>query len=311
MSAPQFPGRSKGGNGESKPAASMKSAEPMPDGVRPETWQRWPRKAEVHLIWNVRSRQIDAFIARKKLSCYVCPDMSVRIPTNEIEAHFGRQPGEAVTATTSKVPVAFTPEELLDDPISAMFREVVVMLRDARQQHTDLLRLLLDPMNAAVAAMRDGMSQLQVQCSGQLTRIGTLEARSDEVSREREALIDNRAMRDLATQMALQQEARRKQISDVFVAQFPQFVAKMTGGTLSDFVSQYDPQEIELLLSTGFLKSEQVTMIRDIMGRQAAAKLADAKRRAAAASSAPAAAPSEPAAEHSAPNGAAAPTGGI
>lgn len=250
----------------------------LPSNIRADVWQSWPRKSDAHVLWAVRARQIDALIGRKKIRMFLCPDVTLRIPTEDLVAHFGAQPsGELADVAAAKVPKQIDPIEL-DDPVALMFRESVAMLRASAQQTQDVLRMLLDPMNAALGAMRDAMGQLKEGNVVLGARVKDLELARDQTLREREELIDNRHMRDLVMSSEMAREQRRNRIVESFTAQLPTFIAKWTGGTLADFIGNYSPDEWELLFNTGFVKPEQQAQIRDLLARAAAAKKAQADR---------------------------------
>lgn len=276
----------------------------LPADVKEAVWKAWPRKADVHLMWRLRPRQIDAYVSRKKIRMFLCPDLTVRVPPEDVVANFGNPPPEVPEPGAAVTPSKPEPEPLdVDDPIASMFRISVDMLRAADQRTENVLKMLLDPMNAALGAMRETVSELKATNASKDARITELEAARDQTLREREEAIDNSHVRNLVMQQEMAKETRRSKIVDSFVAQLPIFMAKWTGGTLSDFIGQYTPEEWELLFTTGFVKDEQKAQIRSLIAQAAAAKKvaderaakAEAKRAAAANGvAAPAPAPATP-----------------
>lgn len=282
----------------------------LPANIKAEVWQTWPRKVEAHLIWKVRARQVDTAVGRKKLACYLCPDKTVRIPTEQLVKLFGEAP-EVGNVDTARAPAEINAIDI-DDPVVMMFREAVTMLRQSEQAKLDVLKLLLDPMNAALKANREVAEDLRDVIVKQAARISELEGARDQTIKEREELADNRMMRDLVMGAELATQERRKRITDKLIEQIPLFTAKWTGGTLSDFIGSLDPAEVELFLATDFLKPEQKTQVRALLERQALARKLAAEKAAREAAAAAAKAEAEKPKEHSAANGAAAatPTGG-
>ena len=246
----------------------------------PETmWKAWPRKADVAAVWRIRPRQVDAWAGHKKIRVFFCPDGTTRVPTEDLVIMVGQPPGEAVPG---EVPASPAPEPVdLEDPVASMFKEAVNMLRSADQRTLEVLKLLLDPMNAATAAMREVLAEGKANNAALLARISQLELARDETLKAREEAIDNRHLRDLVMQQELSKEQRRSRIVDSFMQQLPIFMAKWTGGTLSDFIGNYTPDEWELLFSTGFIKDEQKATIRNLIAQAAAAKKAAEARAAA------------------------------
>lgn len=272
--------------------AIPKSVKPLPDSVKEDAWKKWPRKTDAHLLWKLRPRQIDAQVARKRIELFLCPDQTIRIPLEQMLTCFGPQPAEIAMVERAQAPAPIAMQlEDIDDPIALMFRESVNMWKAAGQQIENLLKLTTDPMNAAIQAMKDALSMANDTNALLAARVTELEQARDTTLKEREDAIDNRHMRDLVLNAELAKEERRKKITDSFVSQLPIFMAKWTGGTLSDFVTQYSAQEWELLFTTGFVKPEQQAIVRDLLARQAIVKAAEEKKRAAAAGSQPAAAP--------------------
>lgn len=283
--------------------------------IKPEVWQSWPRKADAHLIWKLRPRQLDGYVARKRLRLFLCPDQTIRIPKEDMLAVFGEAPPEVAAVTAAKAPAQLDVGlEDIDDPIAMMFREAVNMWKLAAGQIKDLVQLTTQPMNAAITALKDTLVMQQNANDVLAARVAELESARDVTIREREEAIDNRHLRDLMLSAELSKEKRREKITDSFVSQLPIFMAKWTGGTLSDFVTKYSAEEWELLLGTGFVKPEQATLIREILSRQAAVAALAAKKQAEKearekATAAEAQPPAPAAQSNSAANGAAA-TGG-
>lgn len=242
-----------------------KGLKALPPDVTKEVWRLWPRKVEAHLIWGVRMQQITQACTRGKIPVYMCPDQSIRLPTDALRQFFG--PPKTEDAADEQAAAGKVQSIDVDDPIVGMFREVVGMLRDLRQEKLDILKMLLDPLNLA-------MGQLEKQHSRMSQRIEQLEGRADSTMNEREALIDNRHLRDLATTIEMGKEKRRDDLAQQFRGALPSLVKKFTGVQLSDFVAGFDPQELELLISSGFLKAEQVGVLRDILAQQSRAKQA-------------------------------------
>jgi hypothetical protein len=144
------------------------------------------------------------------------------------------------------------------------------------------------------------MGELKATNDTKDVRIAELEAARDQTLREREEAINDRHLRDLVMSQEMHKETRRGKIVDSFVGQLPVFMAKWTGGTLSDFIGQYTPEEWELLFTTGFVKPDQVAQIRSLIAQAAAAKKIADERAAKAAAKASAAngaaaAPAQPA----------------
>lgn len=266
--------------------AIPKTVKPLPDSVKAEAWQKWPRKTDAHLLWKLRPRQIDAQVARKRIELFLCPDQTIRIPLEQMQTCFGPQPAEVAMVERAQAPTPIAMQlEDIDDPIALMFRESVNMWKAAGQQIENLLKLTTDPMNAAIQAMKDALSMANDTNALLSARVTELETARDVTLKEREEAIDNRHMRDLVLNAELAKEERRKKITDSFVSQLPIFMAKWTGGTLSDFVGNYTADEWELLFTTGFVKDEQKAMIRELLTRRAMVKAAEEKKRAAAAGS--------------------------
>jgi hypothetical protein len=267
-----------------------RNATTLPADVKQAVWESWPRKADVHIMWRLRPRQIDAYVARKKIRMYLCPDLTLRCPPEDVIACFGMAPPETAEGTPhGAVPVK--PEAPIDieDPVASMFREAVNMLRAADERTLQVLQMLLNPMNAALAAQREAMAELKATNDTKDARIAELESARDQTLREREEAIDNRHLRDLVMAQEMHKETRRGKIVDSFVGQLPIFVAKWTGGTLSDFIGQYTPDEWELLFTTGFVKDEQKAQIRSLIAQAAMAKKTAEERAAKAAAKASAA----------------------
>lgn len=289
----------------------MRSAKPLPDSIREDAWKKWPRKTDAHLLWKLRPRQVDAQVARKRIELFICPDQTIRIPIEQMETVFGPQPAEVAMAERAQAPTPMLLQlEDIDDPIALMFRESVNMWKASAEQIKALLQLTTSPMNAAIQAMKDALAMANDTNALLSARVTELEGARDATLREREESLDNRALRDLVMSAEMAKEERRRKITDSFVAQLPLFMAKWTGGTLSDFVGSYKPEEWELLFTTGFVKPEQQAVVRDLLARQALVKQAEEKKRAEAAAREAAA---KPAQHDSAANGAAAPqpaTGG-
>jgi hypothetical protein len=278
-----------------------RNATTLPADVKQAVWESWPRKADVHIMWRLRPRQIDAYVARKKIRMYLCPDLTLRCPPEDVIACFGRAPPEVPEGDAAPVVAAAKPEPIdIDDPVAGMLRETVNMLRAADDRTQKVLDMLLAPMNAAIGAMKEAMGELKATNDTKDVRIAELEAARDQTLREREEAINDRHLRDLVMSQEMHKETRRGKIVDSFVGQLPVFMAKWTGGTLSDFIGQYTPEEWELLFTTGFVKPDQVAQIRSLIAQAAAAKKIADERAAKAAAKASAAngaaaAPAQPA----------------
>ncbi len=266
-----------------------RNAVTLPASVKQAEWEAWPRKPDVHVMWRLRPRQIDAYVARKKIRMYLCPDLTLRCPTDDLVSCFGRPPPELAEPALPGAVQKQEPPIDLEDPVASMFREAVNMLRAADERTLRVLEMLLNPMNAALAASREAMAELKATSDEKTIRIAELETARDQTLREREEAIDNRHLRDLVMAQETHKEARRAKIVDSFVAQLPIFMAKWTGGTLSDFIDKYTPEEWELLFTTGFVKSDQVAQIRSLIAQAAAAKKIQDERAAKAAAKASAA----------------------
>ena len=149
----------------------MKGVQELPQHLAAtDEWKAWPRKAEAHLMFGARERQVTALCRSGKFRSWSCPDGTVRLDPEELKAHFG-EPGAhggrdrlpADPAKRKPPPADKLADFDLADPLQGLFREVVLMLRETRQEKSDVLKLIVDPMNAILATFREVSGELRAR----------------------------------------------------------------------------------------------------------------------------------------------------
>jgi hypothetical protein len=251
-----------------------KGLEPLPSDVPKEVWMLWPRKGEAHLIWGLSERRVTGKCTAQMLCQYMCPDQSIRLDPDEMRAVFG-EPGEEQEkqrlGTAGKPGKAANGVDVdVDDPLPAVLREVLGMLRDAREDSRKILALVIDPANQLT-------SNLLTINDRQAQRIGELEQRFQaelEASAQRNVeqhLLDIELRREGA------REQRRASLMQLLQAQVPALVSKWTGATLLDFIDGVDPIAVQALLASEMLPREKAAQLQALFDQLQAVRATKAK----------------------------------
>lgn len=227
-----------------------------------DEWKGWPRKTEAHLAYGARERQVTAFCRSGRFQVWLCPDGTLRLDPSQLEDEFGK-PG--VFSGRNRQPAdkskrAEKAAELNDldesDPLPFLCRELVATLRETREEKTQVLKLVVDPMNAAIKLLQTLTDQAMARATG-------LEKHIDEVLILRAELSDMKYSheRQLARDQAA--EARRQQVMGLLAQKAPAMLDKLfSGGDLASFLATLDPMVIETVCESGALTASQVETIR-------------------------------------------------
>lgn len=270
-------------------AESTELYPPLPDDIPAGVWNKWPRKGEAHLLYGVRKRVVTNRIVSGVLRCWACPDSSVRIPTEQLEAALGEKKPDAAPDAAAAPPIAksdrtrverarlkelMSDAELeLDDPIVGMFRECRLMLKEERSHTRETLKeerehfrelldkanetnekqlkLLVDPIGHATKLMQETSKRLA-------DRVTYLEERQDSVIAEREMMADFRQVRDVELEQVRGREKRRSEVLALLKREIgPVLLSKLGGDSLAGFVANVRPELIDLLIASKLLTPEQ------------------------------------------------------
>lgn len=230
-----------------------------------DEWKAWPRKAEAHLMFGARERQVTALCRSKKLRSWSCPDGTVRLDPGELKEHFG-EPGlhqgrDRLPADPAKRKLTRSEDFDMTDPLSSLFREVVLMLRESRQEKSDVLKLVVDPMNAILATFQQIVAELR-------GRTKELEAGWIDVVELRDEQQAAAAARQVAVVRQQAEEHRLNELFGMLKEQAPMVLEKWAGGnSLIAFVRSIDPQILSAFLETdGILTAEQKEKLRRAAG---------------------------------------------
>lgn len=236
------------------------SAKPLPDHVAAgDEWKAWPRKAEAHVLWGARERQITAKCRSGSLQVWACPDDSLRLDPDKLTELYG--PPGAVQGRDRDKPAAelvrARAEFDLSDPLASLLREVVAMLRVAQQEKGELLKLIVDPMNTIMAEFRDARA-------ADRTRIKELEAGWLEVMDLRTELADAKQERDLQLKGAEAREKRRDDTLALIKPILPNLLMSLTGGggDLKSFVAQCPPELVKGVIESGMLPPNLLSQLQ-------------------------------------------------
>lgn len=229
----------------------MTTARELPDHIAStDEWKLWPLKSDAHLQWGVRERQVTALCRSGKLAAWICPDTSVRIEPEKLTELYG-PPGRVVGRERDRPPseqarLRTAPIDT-DDPVVGMFREVVLMLREARQEKADLLKLITDPMGAILAAFQ----QMLAESRG---RVVELEKGWLDVMDLRSELADTQHERALQLTSAAAREKRRDETLSLIKPHLPKLFGAFAGGSdLASFVKECPPELISTVLDSQLL----------------------------------------------------------
>lgn len=243
------------------------NAKPLPDHVAGgEEWKAWPRKGEAHVQWGLRERQLTALCRTGAIPVWSCPDGSLRIEPEKLIERFG-QPG-AVTGRERDRPVLEqksmrqpSQADFERDPMAAVMREFVLMVRSLFDANRDLLKQIVDPMNAILVSFKEREAAASL-------RIRELESGWLEVMDLRSELADASHERQLQLQRAAATDARRKELLDMLRPHLPELAANLTGGSLTAFVKKVPPELLDSLLESRVLPPELETQLQRLVSKK-------------------------------------------
>jgi hypothetical protein len=255
---------------------SERTPSELPEHIRDSgEWRRWPRKVEAHLAYAVRERQITAYVRNGKLKAYACPDDTVRMDPDALAQHFG-EPGE-FQGRDRDLPkdererrrhAAKADAELTADPMAAICRETMGMMREQHAQSIGLIKVITDPLNALLQAYKD-------KDASQRSRITELEGRLNEADALRAELADAAHERSLAVKRQEASERRRDETLKLLKDQVPELVGLyLSGASLSGWAKKVPRDALEALLESDAISEAVRDELRRAAGIQS--KPADA-----------------------------------
>lgn len=228
-----------------------------------EEWKAWPRKIEAHVRYGARERQITALCRSGKLVVYRCPDESLRLDPSKLEDLFGkpgtfqgrdRAPADETEREARKNRKATDFDDT--DPLPGLVKELALLLKEQRQEKTEILRLVVDPMNAALGLFREITQHA-------MDRVKEMEARELDTMALFEELSSSRHARDLETQAHAATQKRRDEIMGMLRARLPSVLDGITGiGSLGAFVKGIDPTFVQMVIDAGVLPPDKLEMLR-------------------------------------------------
>jgi hypothetical protein len=230
-----------------------------------DEWKAWPRKADAHLKWGVRQRQVEAFLRTSKLKLYSCPDGSRRLDPDALRGLFGEpdvlQGKERdLSAAERRARQVEATAATAADPVAFMFGKTVSMMEQLHGQLIGFSKVVTDPMKALLDAYQAANAAL-------LARVKELEARSDQADRLRSELADATQMRDLEMKRAENAERRRDETLQLLKDQIPGLAKVwLEGNTLAEFAKRTPKQAIEVILESGAVSEQDAEIMRRASG---------------------------------------------
>jgi hypothetical protein len=235
-----------------------------------DEWKTWPRKAEAHVLWGVRERQVTALCREERLKVYRCPDETLRLDPSQLEQCFGppgvvsgreRDVKPAERARRAEQAKAAEVDGLdLGDPLPGLVRELTGMVRELRIANADILKLVLEPAKNANA-------WLERICSRALDRNAELEGKYLEVVSLHAELLDMRHIHSLQVDAAKAAEQRRNETLALLKAKAPALLDKLFGtADLASFVKGINPELIKAVLESGLLDEDRANILRRVAG---------------------------------------------
>jgi hypothetical protein len=218
------------------------------------------------LAYAVRERQITAYVRNGKLKAYACPDDTVRLDPDALAQHFG-EPGEFAGRDRDlpkdererRRQASKADAELTADPVGAVFKEVVGMMRSNHSESIALIRVITDPLNALLTAYKDADA-------AKAARIRELEAQLTELSAMRTELADAAHERALAVKRQEASERRRDETLKLLKDQIPELVGLyLSGASLSGWAKKVPRDALEALLESDAISEA----VRDELRRAA------------------------------------------
>lgn len=240
----------------------------LPDHVASsDEWKAWPRKVEAHVVYGARERQVTAMCRSGRLVVWRCPDESLRLDPSSLEEIFGkpgtfqgrdRAPADDTEREARKSRKAADFDHV--DPLPGLVKELALLLKEQRQEKTDILKLVVDPMNAAIGLFRELTDRA-------LNRVEKMEARELEVMVMFEELTSSRHARDLETQAAAMTQKRRDEIMGLLKKELPKIFDGIAGASsLAGFVKGIDPQFVNMVIEANVLAPDKLEMLRKAAG---------------------------------------------
>lgn len=230
-----------------------------------DVWKVWPRKAEAHLRWGVRQRQIEAFTRSGKLKVYSCPDGTKRIDPDVLCEMFGEPDvvqGRArdISASERRTRQVEATAAASVDPMALMFGKTVGMMQDLHVQLIGFSKVVTEPMQALLASYKDANAALAL-------RVRELEVRSDEAERLRSELSDAKQERDIQLQQHAARERRRDETLALLKEQAPiLFKTWLEGNTLSEFGKRTPRGAVEAIIESGEISEQDADILRRAAG---------------------------------------------
>jgi hypothetical protein len=229
-------------------------------------WKLWPRKAEAHLQYGCRERQITACLRQGKLVAYSCPDQTVRIDSVALTEMWG--PPGIVQGRDKSLSVSERERRKLDaelgldgssDPLVGLFREVVLMLRESRQEKSELVRLIVEPMNSIHTCFKEQLGEAR-------ERIKFLESKWIETHELFAVLSDASHERAIALQRQTAADKRRSDVVEMLKEQLPSILSRFAGSDLKGFVAGIPPEVVQAVLDSEMLPKGHADLLRRAAG---------------------------------------------
>lgn len=224
-------------------------------------WRDWPRKAEAHVLWGVRQRQLEGYVRSGRVKVYACSDGSQRIEPDALREMFG-EPGVVTDRNVSASERRRLQAEAASppDPATMMFAKVVAMMAEQHEQSIGLLKVITVPMQQLLSAYQTANNALA-------TRVEHLEKQADEAAVLRSELADAKQERDLSLRRHEASERRRDETLSLLKDQVPHLMKLyVEGDSLTGWAKRAPRDVVEAVVDSGTIAEGDADLLRRAAG---------------------------------------------